>query len=199
MRNIKNKCKGIWGFYMKKIFLIIFVVIFISGSLLLYTNYKSDSNNINTGCLFLDFDDELVTVSHIYYFSNNTYERITKEDYEGILGYYPLNDGYFCIERKDIYGDEQRYIVLKTEDTSISIPIDLTVGNISVKGSKIFYLADFYSTADDYELGFIDIGTNKQDTLNKRVLNYCLFDESIYYISENGLFSNNLDLNSEKK
>lgn len=93
---------------MKKIFLIILVVILlVIGVLFLYTNYKNEVNNIDNGCLILDFeDDEDIITSHIYNFSNNTYEKITKGDYEGILEYYPLTDGYCFIEREDIYGDE---------------------------------------------------------------------------------------------
>lgn len=186
---------------MKKIFLIILVVILlVIGVLFLYTNYKNEANNIDNGCLILDFeDDEDIITSHIYNFSNNTYEKITKGDYEEILEYYPLTDGYCFIEREDIYGDEQRNIILKTEDNDFCIPINLTTGNISVKNNRVFYLSDFYTISDNYELCFIDIDTDKHNTLNKRISSYCLFNDSVYYISENCLFSNNLDLNCEKK
>lgn len=60
-------------------------------------------------------------------------------------------------------------------------------------------MSDFYTISDEYELCFIDIDTDKHNTLNKRISSYCLFNDSVYYISENCLFSNNLDLNCEKK
>lgn len=186
---------------MKKIFLIILAVIFIIiGFMLIYTNHKSEKNIINTGYLILDFEDnEDIINSHIYDFSNNIYEKIKKENYQGILEYCPLDVGYYCIERENIYDSEQRNIIIKTENADTSIPIDLATGNIKYNNNRVFYLSDFYTTSDDYELCFIDISTNKYNSLNKRISSYCLFNGSVYYVSEGCLYSNNFDLNNEKK
>lgn len=186
---------------MKKIFFIIFVVmLFIIGSLL-YTNLINDKIQISNRYLILDFEDDTkgTSNSHIYDFSNNAYEKITKEDCMGVLEYSPLDDGYCYIERDDVYGDEQRNIILKTENTDICIPIDLTTGNINVKNKRVFYLSDFYTMSKEHELCFVDTNTGKRNKLNKSVLSYCLFNENVYYVSESGLFSNNLDFSCEKK
>lgn len=186
-------------------FIIVITILFIVSGLLAFfyhfvPNYKMiddiDSINITFTGYSLDGDEKC----YQYNLSNEP-KMIKEAGFDCINEYVDINDG--CIFIAGNYDSDNsnespvKYLVINLNGTKKIIKLDFFVEGIHLtKDGKYLYFLKYDNTYSLSTLCKLDIADETVEAITNGVIDFCICDTIVYYISQNTLYS--IDDNNTK-
>lgn len=178
-------------------FILTIVLICILISIKHFKEIKTLTNNINGTLYYNDYSNG--NEAYSFNFSTSEIEKIYLDDNYEILDYLISSNGYYCIVREQQNNDCFKTFYLQHIDNSDKkIIIPNTSGKLSLLDNGILFLSDYYSTASSFTLSYYALDSDSVVDIKSNIMDYCVLNNTIYFIKESDLFQYNIDTNTEK-